>query len=76
LKKYNHSCSVCRWNEKHPITGTVPLEVDHIDGNASNNLEVNLRILCPNCHPLTSSFRNLNKGRGRLGRIKKIHEVG
>src|SRR3989344_5007332 len=72
IEKFNFSCSGCGWNRKHPITGVVPLEVDHIDGNASNNLESNLRVLCPNCHSLTPSFRNLNKGKGRVGRIKKF----
>ena len=65
LDKYNHSCSSCGWNKKHPLTGNTPIEIDHIDGNAENNSESNLRLLCPNCHSLTSSFRNLNKGKGR-----------
>lgn len=68
LEKYNSQCSSCGWKEKNPITGNVPLEVDHIDGNAENNSEENLRLICPNCHSLTSSFRNLNKGKGRKWR--------
>ena len=65
VEKYNGCCSLCGWNKVHPITGTVPLEIDHIDGNAENNSEENLRLLCPNCHALTPNFRNLNRGKGR-----------
>ncbi len=67
-EKYGEKCSQCGWNRKNPRTSKVPIEVDHIDGNASNNSENNLRLLCPNCHALTPSFRNLNKGKGRSWR--------
>lgn len=40
------------WNGK-PIN----LELDHIDGDNTNNELSNLRILCPNCHSQTPSFR-------------------
>lgn len=53
------------------MTGNVPLEIDHVDGDASNNLESNIRLLCPNCHALTSNFKNLNRGRGRKWRREK-----
>ena len=69
--KYNNMCSRCLWNEINPITKQIPLEVDHIDGNAENNFELNLRLLCPNCHSLTPCFRNLNKGNGRSWRKNK-----
>jgi Zn finger protein HypA/HybF involved in hydrogenase expression len=68
LEKYSGKCSSCGWNKKHPLTGHVPLEVDHIDGDSENNAEKNLTVLCPNCHALTPYFRNLNKGKGRVWR--------
>ncbi len=68
LQKCGNKCSKCGWGETHPVTGKVPLEVNHIDGNANNNTPENLEVLCPNCHSLTSTFRNLNKGRGRKKR--------
>jgi hypothetical protein len=41
----------------------LPLEVDHIDGNWRNNRAENLRLLCPNCHSATDSYRGRNKAR-------------
>jgi hypothetical protein len=69
--KYHGACSMCGWNMISPVTGTVPLEIDHIDGDADNSREDNLRLICPNCHSLTFSFRNLNKGKGRSWRREK-----
>jgi hypothetical protein len=37
------------------------LELDHIDGNYQNNALGNLRLMCPNCHSLTPTFRGRNK---------------
>lgn len=68
ITKNNEKCSQCGWCQRHNSTGFVPLEIDHIDGNAQNNLESNLRLLCPNCHSLTPHFRNLNRGHGRSWR--------
>lgn len=35
----------------------IVLELDHIDGNRTNHKLENLRILCPNCHSQTPTFR-------------------
>ena len=67
-EKYARRCAKCGWNERHKRTGLVPLEINHIDGNSENNKEENLELICPNCHALTSNFRNLNRGRGRTWR--------
>ena len=58
-----HKCSVCGINEwnGNPIV----FEVDHFDGNAYNNTETNLRLICPNCHSQTSTYKNRNRGSGR-----------
>jgi hypothetical protein len=65
VKKYGERCCRCGWSEKHPTTGRIPVEVEHIDGDWRNNRPENLTLLCPNCHSLTPTFRALNKGRGR-----------
>jgi hypothetical protein len=58
--KLGSKCSLCGWNELHPIDGKVLTEVDHIDGNAENCRIENLRIICPNCHSMTPNFRARN----------------
>ena len=65
FEKYNSKCCQCGWGETNPHTGTIPLEIDHIDGNSENNIESNLRLICPNCHSLTPTYRGANRGHGR-----------
>ena len=58
LDEANHQCSECGWGTINPYTNTIPLDIDHIDGDAYNNLKDNLRVLCPNCHSLKKTFKN------------------
>lgn len=67
--KYNNKCCVCGWSQINKFTGKVPLVADHIDGNWQNNSEINLRLICPNCDSLTSTYGALNKGKGRDKRV-------
>lgn len=75
FKINNNKCQECGWSEKNPVTGKIPLHVEHCDGNWKNNKLENLKLLCPNCHSLTSTFGILNKGRGRRSYIKNNASV-
>ena len=68
-RKFGNRCCLCGWSEINPKTKQVPLVADHIDGNWRNNIESNLRLLCPNCDSLTPTYAGLNKGNGRAGRV-------
>lgn len=68
-KKFNNKCCLCGWSEINIKLGYSPLVADHIDGNWRNNIESNLRLLCPNCDSLTLTYAGLNRGMGRGNRV-------
>lgn len=66
IRELHHdSCEKCGWNEKHPISGAIPVQIDHIDGDPRNNTFSNLQLLCPNCHSLTPTFGAMNNAASR-----------
>ena len=54
-------CMECKWGKRNEFTNTIPIELDHIDGDSSNNILSNVRLLCPNCHSLTATYKGANK---------------
>ncbi len=70
LEQIGYKCSQCGWNQINSVTQRCPLEIDHIDGNSENCSLKNLRVLCPNCHALTPTYRALNGGNGNSKRLK------
>ncbi len=58
MNKQSCKCSICGcldWNNK-PIT----FELDHISGIRSDESEDNLRLICPNCHSQTDTYKGKN----------------
>lgn len=67
-------CMECGWCEVNKVTNKVPIELEHIDGNSNNNSLENLKLLCPNCHSLTPTYRALNRGNGRHKRMERYKD--
>lgn len=56
---FDYKCSCCgntEWNGQ-----PIPLELDHINGNNQDNSLENVRLLCPNCHAQTPTYRRRKK---------------
>ncbi len=59
LKEHKcESCGITEW-----LGELAPIELDHINGKRNDNRIENLRILCPNCHAQTPTYRGKNKNR-------------
>lgn len=55
IKERGHKCENCGLTDwlHQPLV----LEMDHIDGDRTNNEGSNLKLLCPNCHSQTTTWR-------------------
>ena len=74
IEKFGEKCQQCGWNETNPRTNKIPIDLEHIDGNSKNNSLNNLKLLCPNCHSLTPTYKALNVGNGRYSRRQRYKE--
>jgi HNH endonuclease len=69
LDSRERRCEICKlaeWMDK-----PIPLEVDHIDGDSTNIRLDNIRLICPNCHAQTETYKVKNKGHGRYYRRER-----
>lgn len=65
-------CAVCgltEWQGKE-----ISLVLDHINGNATDWLFTNLRLICPNCAAQTVTFKGRNRGNGRHARRERYRQ--
>ena len=52
LKDECDNCGLGSW-----LQDSIPLELDHVNGDHNDNRLRNLRLLCPNCHAQTDNYR-------------------
>ena len=73
LLEQNNCCDLCSnidiWNNKK-----ITLILDHIDGNAANNVRKNLRLICPNCDSQLDTYKSKNKNSARKQRYLKNYK--
>lgn len=62
LPGHCQECGAAQWRG-HPL----PLHLDHVNGDHTDNRLGNLRILCPNCHALTATWCGRNRRRSPTG---------
>ena len=69
IERDGSKCLICfrkEWDGK-----TMPLVLDHIDGNSDNWNISNFRMICPNCDTFTPFYKGRNKGNGRFKRKQR-----
>lgn len=69
IEERGHKCEVCGNSEwlGQPIT----LELEHINGNSDDQRKENTKLLCPNCHSQTPTYKGKNRGNGRFKRRER-----
>lgn len=63
ILEQNNKCNKCKNDEW--LGQKITLELEHKDGNHSNNNRENLEMLCPNCHSYTKTWRGRNKNNNK-----------
>jgi hypothetical protein len=58
FEKKCQGCGNIKWRG-NPI----PLELEHVNGISNDHRIENLKVLCPNCHALTPTYRGKNIGK-------------
>ena len=67
-------CDCCGFNEQRITDKKVPLKIDFVDGNTTNHLKENIRLLCYNCWFL--NVGNLSGRKAESAILKKEEGLG
>jgi Zn finger protein HypA/HybF involved in hydrogenase expression len=62
-------CESC--NNEDWMSKKIPLELEHCNGDNTDNRLENLKLLCPNCHAQTDYYRGRNK-KSALSEMKEV----
>lgn len=73
IETFGHQCAICRRTEWEGRT--IPLLLDHIDGNAQDSGPKNVRLICGNCNMQLPTFAGRNRGKGREDRRARYKPV-
>lgn len=69
IRRDGDKCSLCNqeaeWQGKQ-----LTMVIDHIDGDSTNNMPSNFRLVCPNCDSQLPTFKGANRGNGRATKGK------
>jgi len=73
IREEGRRCAMCSCAEW--LGTSIPLELDHIDGDSDNSSRSNLRLVCPNCHALTPTYKGRNKGRAGTRGKRRVQQL-
>jgi hypothetical protein len=71
LQERGHTCESCKLDTW--LGQPIALELEHVDGDTKNNVTENLKLLCPNCHSQTPTWRRRKSAGG--GKARYSEEV-
>lgn len=72
VERDGRRCSICglpEWRGQ-----SIPIVLDHVNGNSEDRTLGNLRLVCPNCDAQLPTYKGRNIGNGRYYRRKRYAE--